>query len=383
MLRLLRRPSQVGPASLRRLTGVCLVSASLLAGGCASSKKAAETAPPAEAPRTDLASLYGRDAAYAVGITQSLTFEDPVRHRTLKPLVWYPVAPGTPMDNRAPSEVFKPFFGAKDAPLSDARARWPLVLLSHGSGGSGIDLSWFGAHLAAHGFIVVSVNHPGNTYQDTSPMGFARAWERPKDFTVILDHLLKDPTWGPRVDPERVGASGYSMGGYTALALVGLRLNLEWIEKRCTTPGTREEIGCESLRDVDYRRIDFKESRASYRDPRVRSALAMAPGMAASFEAQDTADIHQEVGLILAKGDELMPHEQHGLHLSGLLPPATTRTVVLDDAGHFTFLPECQPKGFEVIAMLCQDGVPGTRAASQARTKMEGVEFFRRTLDVR
>lgn len=372
------RLSQVAPASLRRLTAVFLVSASLLSGGCTCSKKAADSA-----PRTDHSALYGADAAHAVGFTQSLTFEDPVRRRTLKPLIWYPVAPGTPMDNRAPSEVFKPFFAAKDAPLSDARARWPLVLLSHGSGGSGIDLSWFGAHLAAHGFIVLSVNHPGNTFQDTSPLGFARAWERPKDFTVILDHLLKDPTWGPRVDAERIGASGHSMGGYTAMALVGLRLNLEWIEKRCTTPGTREEIGCESLRDVDYRRIDFKESRASYRDARVKAAFAMAPGMAASFEAQDTADIRQPVELILAKGDELMPHEQHGLQLSGLMPPATTTTVVLEEAGHFTFLPECQPKGFEVVAMLCQDGVAGTRAASQTRTKAEGVAFFRRTLDVR
>ncbi|RKH16472.1 alpha/beta fold hydrolase [Corallococcus sp. CA047B] len=360
-----------------RILGALLLSSALVTGGCASSKKATE------APRTDVASLYGPDAAYAVGVTQSLSFEDPVRHRTLKPLIWYPVAPGTPVDDRAPSDVFKPFYGAKDAPLSDAQARWPLVLLSHGSGGSGIDLSWFGAHLAAHGFIVLSLNHPGNSYKDTSPEGFARAYERPKDFTVILDNLLKDPKWGPRVDPERIGASGHSMGGYTAMALVGLRLNLEWIEKRCTTLGTREEIGCEALRDVDYGRIDMKESRASYLDPRVKAAFAMAPGMAASFETQDTADIQKPVELILAKGDELMPHEQHGLQLSGRLPPATTTTVVLDDAGHFTFLPECYPKGFEVIAMLCKDPVAGTRATSQARTKAEGVAFFRRTLDVR
>ncbi|CAM3283901.1 alpha/beta hydrolase family protein [Corallococcus soli] len=377
-----RRPSQVGSIThpgflLRRMTGGVLVAAALLTGGCACSKKATET------PRTDVASLYGQDAAYAVGVTQSLSFEDVARRRTLKPLIWYPVAPGTPVDDRAPSDVFKPFYGAKDAPLSDAKARWPLVLLSHGSGGSGIDLSWFGAHLAAHGFIVLSLNHPGNSYKDTSPEGFARGWERPKDFTVILDQLLKDPKWGPRVDAERIGASGHSMGGYTAMALVGLRLNLEWIEERCTTPGTREEIGCEALRDVDYRRIDMKESRASYLDPRVKSAFAMAPGMAASFEAQDTADIQRPVALILAKGDELMPHEAHGMQLSRRLPPATTTTVVLDDAGHFTFLPECYPKGFEVIAMLCKDPVAGTRAASQARTKAEGLAFFRRTLDVR
>jgi predicted dienelactone hydrolase len=362
------------PRPVRSLVLLC--SAALLTGGCASKK-------PVEPPRTDVAALYGQDATYAVGVTQTLTFEDTARRRTLKPLVWYPAAPGTPMDNRAPGDLFKPFYGAKDAALSDAKGRWPVVLLSHGSGGSVMDLNWFGSHLAAHGFVVVSVNHPGNTYKDTSPEGFARAYERPQDFTVILDHLLKDPKWGSRVDPERIGAAGHSMGGYTALALVGLNLNLEWIEKRCKTPGTREEIGCEGLRDVDYSRIDMKHSRASYLDPRVKSAFAMAPGMAASFEPRDTADIQKPVALILAKGDELMPHEGHGMHLAGLLTPATTTTVVLDDAGHFTFLPECYPKGFDVIAMLCKDPVTGTRPASHARTSAEGVAFFRRTLDVR
>ncbi|WP_426752322.1 alpha/beta hydrolase family protein [Myxococcus sp. Y35] len=309
----------------------------------------------------------------------SLTFEDPARHRTLKTVVWYPAPPGTQMRETPTAPIFIPFIAAKDAPVSDARARWPLVLLSHGNGGSAINLSWFGAHLAAHGFVVASVDHPGNTYGDTSPEGYVRGWERPRDFTALLDGLLAHPSWGARVDLGRIGAAGHSMGGYTALALVGARLNLSVIADHCTAPATREHPGCDELRDVDFRRIDFAEARASYKDSRVRAAFAMAPGMAGTYEARDVADITAPVTLVLAKGDELMPHQQHGLHLAKLLPAANT--VVLDDAAHFTFLPECTELGFKVAPMLCRDATPGTRAASHARTNAEAVAFFRGALE--
>ncbi|AFE03831.1 hypothetical protein COCOR_01005 [Corallococcus coralloides DSM 2259] len=355
---------------------VLLISAALLTGGCASSHGAGQAA----APTT--ASTYAKDRVYAVGLG-SLTVEDTVRHRSLKTVLWYPAAPGTRMETQPTSPIFAPFLAAKDAPVSDAQERWPVVLLSHGSGGAAINMSWLGAHLAAHGFLVVSVNHPGNTYGDDNPEGYARGYERPRDFTVLLDHLLKDSKWGPRMDPERIGAAGHSMGGYTALALVGARMNLEWIARVCTAPETRDHVGCEGLRDVDYSRIDMAVARASYRDPRVKAALALAPGMAGSYEARDLADIHAEVGLVLAKGDELMPHELMGMKLAGQMPAASTRTLVLDDAGHFTFLPECTPLGFEVAPPLCRDAVAGTRTASHENTKMQAVEFFRRTLDVR
>lgn len=317
---------------------------------------------------------------YAVGFS-SLTFTDAARNRTLKTVVWYPAPRGTPTEANTASPIFVPFAAAKDAPISDAQLRWPLVVLSHGSGGSAINLSWFGGNLAAHGFIVVSVDHPGNTYGDTSPDGYVRAWERPRDFTALLDGFLKDSVWGPRVDTQRIGAAGHSMGGYTALALAGARLNLAPLANLCTLPETRGHAGCDELRDVDYSRIDMEAARASYKDSRVRAALAMAPGMAGTYEARDVTDIDVPVTLVLAKGDELMPHAQNGLHLAKLLPEA--KAVVLDDAAHFTFLPECTALGFKVAAMLCRDAAPGTRAVSQARTNAEAVAFFRRALDVR
>ena len=45
-------------------------------------------------------------------------------------------------------------------PLGSKR---PLVLLSHGTGGSAVMLAWLGETLARAGYVVAAINHHGNT----------------------------------------------------------------------------------------------------------------------------------------------------------------------------------------------------------------------------
>ena len=68
-----------------------------------------------------------------------------------------------------------------NAPFEDARPR-PVILFSHGFGGTARIMAWFGTALARHGLIVIAVDHPGNNGRD--PMTLAGAvlnWERPGD----------------------------------------------------------------------------------------------------------------------------------------------------------------------------------------------------------
>ena len=51
--------------------------------------------------------------------------------------------------------------------------------------------------------------------------GFTLGWERAVDLSKVLDGMLADPEFGPRIDPHRVGAAGFSYGGYTVLELAG------------------------------------------------------------------------------------------------------------------------------------------------------------------
>jgi len=70
----------------------------------------------------------------------------------------------------------------------------------------------------------------GKSDADFLPQGFARVWERPQDLSIMVDRLLDDPIFGPRIDLRRVGAAGFSIGGYTALALAGGMLDLHALQ---------------------------------------------------------------------------------------------------------------------------------------------------------
>src|SRR5262249_30365968 len=97
--------------------------------------------------------------------------------------------------------------------------RHPLILLSHGFGGTASDLAWLGTALAAHGFIAVAVNHPGhNALEAYTVEGYSLMWLGAVDLGAVIDAVLNDKTFGNRIDPARIGAAGHSLGGYTVVA---------------------------------------------------------------------------------------------------------------------------------------------------------------------
>jgi hypothetical protein len=84
-------------------------------------------------------------------------------------VVWYPAV-------ETAVEV-KQFVGPKDDPDFEAgmaapdaalavapKKGWPMVLLSHGTGGSAMQMAWLGTALARAGFIAVALDHPGNAH---------------------------------------------------------------------------------------------------------------------------------------------------------------------------------------------------------------------------
>ena len=136
-----------------------------------------------------------------VGFRQG-RFEDTTRPnwdgsgpRPLSWAAWYPAS------NEASERVFaspatEPWFSigpaARDAPISPGRRCYPVVLLSHGTGGTVMHLEWLARDLAERGFIAIGVDHHGNT--TTEPYraeGFLCWWERARDLTLL--HALGMP----------------------------------------------------------------------------------------------------------------------------------------------------------------------------------------------
>ena len=112
----------------------------------------------------------------------------------------------------------------------------PLVLFSHGIGGSREGYSYIGKYLAANGIAVLHVQHAGsdrniwfgNPLQMLGRLqGAAKeseAIDRTQDLRFALDQLLSDAMLAPKIDARRIAVAGHSYGANTAMLLAGAQV---------------------------------------------------------------------------------------------------------------------------------------------------------------
>jgi len=116
---------------------------------------------------------------------------------------------------------------------SDAQV--PLVVFSHGIGGSRRGYSYLGRHWAAQGWASLHVQHVGsdsalwrgNPFTVVGRLRDAaqehEAVDRVKDLRFALDVLTAMPL-GAAIDPRRIVVAGHSYGANTALLALGARV---------------------------------------------------------------------------------------------------------------------------------------------------------------
>ncbi len=119
------------------------------------------------------------------------------------------------------------------------RGPWPVIVFSHGLGGTREGYAYLGRFWAGRGYVSVHLQHPGSDDSVWRGLGPLRAWwamnraaKDPKnainrllDVRFALDRLaVLDRTPGPlrgRLDLKRVGMAGHSFGAFTTLAVGG------------------------------------------------------------------------------------------------------------------------------------------------------------------
>ncbi len=310
-----------------------------------------------------------------------------VSPRPLAATIWYPAKTGS-VETELRIGVFRFGRSAQNADFVDMTRR-PLVVLSHGTGGSALQLAWLAEALASQGFVVAGVNHHGNTAaEDTvAPAGFVLPWERALDLSVLIDRLLADPEVRAHIDTTRIAVAGFSLGGYTALALAGARLDYAQWRQTCTAEPTAPFCALPpeasfSLADVDsMERTDaaFAAGVARHaqetRDPRVRAVFAIAPALTPRLDTASLRAISVPVRVLLASRDDQVPAGTTATELSRYLSTATVN--LHPDAGHYTFLAECSLRGRVVLRALCVDA-GATRAEVHAQAARDVIEFMQR-----
>lgn len=261
---------------------------------------------------------------------------------------------------------------------------FPLILLSHGTGGSARSIGWLAEALARQGYIVAGANHHGNTAIEPYRVeGFAHVWERPRDMSVILDLLLQDPQFGPRIDRERIGAAGFSLGGYTALALAGARLNLASFIQSYTDAGrdmvsdlppefSDAPVLAAHIEDLAANDTTHKQS---FRDERLRAIFAIAPAIGQGLTPESLATITVPVRIVVGESDTSAPPDAIAQYIASYIPQANL-TILPGAVAHYTFLAEATPHGKKILPDITIDAPDVDRAAIHRTVGQWAVEFF-------
>lgn len=294
---------------------------------------------------------------------------------------WYPASDGSPTGLAEQPFEFGPV--ALDAPL--AHHRHPVVLLSHGTGGTAESLGWLAAQLAQDGYIVLGANHHGNSgVEPYRAEGFLCWWERAADLSFLLTELSSKEPFGERLDLSRVSSLGFSLGGYTVLVLLGARTSMarftDWADGRMVGPREFPDV-------ADYVegllagsgpfRASWERQEKDYADARIRGAIAIAAAPSVrGFDPSDVAAIDRPVTLITGEADREAPTADCAAWLLGL-NQSFHHVSVGAAVGHYQFLGQPTDLGRQTVPHVFVDPPEAPRDQVHASTLAAVRAFLR------
>ncbi|MEO8657253.1 MAG: alpha/beta fold hydrolase [Bryobacteraceae bacterium] len=240
-----------------------------------------------------------------------------------------------PSDTPERPEILGPYSAsvALDAPFP--RGRLPLVIVSHGTGGSHLTHRNLAAHLARHGYVVAVPEHPRNNRNNNELAGTAvNLANRPRHVRSAIDWAFST------FEPSAVVIIGHSLGGYTALAVSGGNPTAFPNE----TPNQQPQAI-----DVD-------------RDHRVNALVLLAPATVWFMAPGALDSVRLPILMLTGSKDTHTPAFHAEIVKQGVPDKSLVEHIAVENAGHFsflspfpaamtspTFLPSRDPDGFDRI----------------------------------
>ena len=210
-----------------------------------------------------------------------------------------------------------------------ASGSFPLVVISHGSGGSPHTHRMLGADLARNGFIVAMIEHFGNNRSNNELADTATNLEmRPRHGRAAINWVHADEALRDSLVRDCAAVIGHSIGGYTALVLAG---GLPTSVPHDSPGGVRHSIPVTA-------------------DARVKSIILLAP--ATPWFMAPGALRNVRVPILMFTGDsDAQTNAMHARWVSeGVRAATLVDHRVVQNAGHYSFLspfpPEMTSPGF-------------------------------------
>ncbi len=320
------------------------------------------------------------------------TLRDADHKPAVRITVWYPAAEGSEEKSLDIGPPGQPMFlvgsAAPNAAFADTR-RHPVILFSHGFGGTAQMMGWFTTVLAQQGYVVIAVDHPGaNGLDKMTVAGATMFWDRPGDLEAALDKVAADPVISPHLDLKRIGVAGFSAGGFTALATGGGRVDLERFKTFCrehpddgvckpqqefavTTDQALTALASPELAPEAAHAGDDHSIRG------VRAVFAIAPAIVQAFDPASLSAMTIPVSIVLGEADPVAPPHTNGGVAARMIPRAQLKA--LPNVGHYDFLARCSNAALDRGVALCRDlRVP--QGPTHVAALQQALSFFGKTM---
>ncbi len=263
----------------------------------------------------------------------------------------------------------------------------PLIVMSHGTGGSALTLLWVAEAFVKQGYIVVGVNHHGNTALEKKKyaQGYTLWWERARDLDVAVNTILSLPEWSKKIDQTKIGVLGFSLGGYTTIAALGGRSDTRLFEAFCKS--TKRDFTCEPQKEFPNMYSEFAEVRDTpqversldrhnddYRVSLFKAGYVIAPAVLQIFTPESLAAIKLPVSITVGSQDKTTPANTNAKWLHEKISGSLYKEI--HNAGHYTFLAECGTGGKKILPHLCDDHQSIDRGSIHQQVSSDAVTFF-------
>jgi predicted dienelactone hydrolase len=295
---------------------------------------------------------------------------------TLPLSIWYPANP-TESDDLASYAFGLNGIAYANAPA--AQGTFPIIVMSHGNGGARHAGATIFEQWAEGGYVVVAMDHIGNTYTDTPSQA---EWidiymRRPGDIgasyqaAVALSDVEGSPISGI-LDVDTVILAGHSTGGASAVLASGATLDKATVLAACAGNQLSGQA-CAIANDTDGATISLAPTGM----PTPVANIAMAPLNSPLFSAN--LDMGGASLVVVGTRDDVTPASTNANPMYDDMP-SPKGLVTLQDANHYVFATVCQIPGLEAllasVAAQCDDPAFMSEDDAVAATGQISLEFL-------
>jgi predicted dienelactone hydrolase len=312
--------------------------------------------------------LYAQETYYA---GYKRIFVEDERFDEFPVAIWFPTKQVSKIEHFGPFAL-KIALGAKPA-----NGKFPLVIISHGSGGSLLGHRDTAQFLAENGYIVAALLHPRNNFEDNSDEGTTSNWvNRPKHVISTLDNILRSKKFVRHIDTNKIAVVGHSAGGYTALTLLGAIPDTRQSRLHCQNNGKLDKGYC-ALGNVN-RHQDKKIEGLT--DNRFRAAVLLAPVGVLFSSENSLAKVEAPILLYRAEFDKQLNFPFHSELIAKTLASSELSYRTLKNANHFAFIAPFPKRIAKEVGLPAEDRPGFDRRLAHDKINVDILDFLTQAL---